>query len=470
MASVPRELTFGPDTVSTEEFAQRYGASVADVESVCGALRAGGFTIVSYHAGSGRVIASGSASAIGEFFGAQVARHQLLDGTMYRARTGQLQVPEALRDLVVGVLGIDDRPQAAPRFEFHAAAAQPAGYTPPQLGKIYNFPAGTDGTGQTIAIIELGGGYQQSDLDAYFARIGTASPKVTAIGVDGASNAFTGDPNGADGEVALDIEVIGGLAPGADVKVYFAPNTDRGFLDAVAEAAHATPTPIAISISWGGAESSWTKQGLSGLNQAIADAVALGVTVTVAAGDDGSSDRVTDGQAHVDFPASSPYALACGGTTLIADPATGVVTSEVVWDNTTSGGATGGGVSVDFPVPAYQNGVSVPTVNGKAGRGVPDVAAVADSATGYQIRLNGEDYVFGGTSAVAPLWAALVARIGQGTSKKFGLIHTQLYGVAKDGFRDITKGSNGAYSAAVGWDACTGLGVPDGERLRSLLG
>ncbi len=204
--------------------------------------------------------------------------------------------------------------------------------------------------------------------------------------------------------------------------MYFAPNTDQGFLDAVSNAAHAQPTPAAISISWGGPESSWTAQSMNALDQAIADAVALGVTVCVASGDNGSGDGVSDGQPHVDFPASSPHALGCGGTSLQADPATGVISSETVWNDGGGGGAGGGGVSGQFPLPAWQATAGVPPgpADGSAGRGVPDVAGNADPATGYQVLVDGQQTVIGGTSAVAPLWAALVSRLVQSLGRQPG--------------------------------------------------
>src|SRR6185437_6464905 len=188
-------------------------------------------------------------------------------------------------------------------------------------------------------------GFDSADLDTYFGSLQITTPSVEAVGVDGAANTPGQDPNGADGEVMLDIEVAGALAPQAKILVYFAPNTDAGFLDAVSTAAHATPTPAAISISWGQSEDQWTAQARTAFDQALQDAAALGVTTTVAAGDDGSSDRVGDGKAHVDFPASSPHALACGGTRLEANASTGAVQSETVWNNGTGRGATGGGVS-----------------------------------------------------------------------------------------------------------------------------
>ena len=206
-------------------------------------------------------------------------------------------------------------------------------YPPPQVAELYKFPAGTDGTGQTLAIIELGGGFGSSDLDAYFGGLNLPVPSVTAASVDGAVNTAGQDPNGADGEVLLDIEVAGSVAPGAAQVVYFAPNTDQGFVDAVSTAVHASPTPTAISISWGQSEDAWTAQGRTALDEALADAAALGITVCVAAGDNGSGDAVTDGQPHTDFPASSPHALACGGTALHEDAASGTISSETVWND-----------------------------------------------------------------------------------------------------------------------------------------
>jgi len=270
----------------------------------------------------------------------------------------------------------------------------------------------------------------------------------------------------------LDIEVVGAIANGARIVVYFAPNTDQGFLDAITTAVHDTVRrPSVVSISWGAPESAWTTQALTSYNQAFEDAAALGVTICCASGDNGSSDGVTDGRQHVDFPSSSPYVLACGGTH-IASAGTSL-SSEVVWNGGASAGATGGGVSEFFPLPAYQQSSKVPvSVNpgNFKGRGVPDVAGDADPSSGYQIRVDGRDAVFGGTSAVAPLWAALIALVNQRRGRPLGYLHPLLYPVAARGCRDITTGNNGAFTARTGWDACTGLGSPNGTALATLLG
>ncbi len=241
--------------------------------------------------------------------------------------------------------------------------------------------------------------------------------KVSAVSVNGAHNKPAGDPNSADGEVVLDIEVAGAVAPQAKIAVYFAPNTDQGFLNAINAAIHdRSRKPSVISISWGGAEDQWTRQSLDVYNQAFHDAALLGITVFCAAGDNGSSDGVADGKPHVDFPASSPWVVGCGGTSL---QATGSPTpTETVWNNSTGSSATGGGVSTFFPLPDYQSTANVPisTVRAKfAGRGVPDISGCADPKTGYRVFVDGTESVIGGTSAVAPLWAGLTALLNEQT-------------------------------------------------------
>lgn len=413
---------------------------------------------------------SGPLSKVAAAFTADVQLYQQGDLT-YRARSGVMTIPADLAGVVEGVFGFDQRPQARAKFRILTAnvlpaAAAAAGFTPVEVAQAYQFPQGT-GSGQTIGIIELGGGYQDSDLSSFFSNLGLKTPRVTAVGVDGGSNQPSGDPNSADAEVLLDIEVAGAVAPGAAIAVYFAPNTTQGFLDAISTAVHDQANhPNVISISWGGAESTWTSQALQSYDQAFQDAVALGVMVCTASGDDGSNDNQNDGQAHVDFPSSSPNVLACGGTTLQAS--NGSVRSETVWNAGSGNGATGGGVSEVFPLPAYQKSAKVPSsVNtGFAGRGVPDVAGDADPATGYQVVVDGQSAVVGGTSAVAPLWAGLIALLNEQLGKNVGFLHNPVYGsLAGTAFRDVVSGDNGAYSARAGWDACTGWGSPKGTTL-----
>jgi kumamolisin len=192
----------------------------------------------------------------------------------------------------------------------------------------------------------------------------------------------------------------------------------------------------------------------------------LGITVCVAAGDGGSDDGVGDGADHVDFPASSPFVLGCGGTNLQASGTS--ITQESVWNEGPNSGATGGGVSSFFALPPYQEGLQVSRTHGGtealAMRGVPDVAGDADPQTGYDVRVDGQNTVIGGTSAVAPLWAGLIARINAAKARRAGFINPHLY-VNATALHDITQGNNGDFAATTGWDACTGLGSPNGQKV-----
>jgi len=500
MAEVPADLITGRSTVTTEQFGERYGADQADASLVADVLGRYGLTVTEYHLPSRRLKVSGTLADLSRAFGTTLTSvtspHPDGSGEVrHRYRSGGLSVPSELSGIITAVLGLDNRPQASAHFRRLTAAPEgvatsraggPGGSAEPltalQVASFYQFPAGTDGTGQSIAIIELGGGYEAADLTTYFGGLGLSVPSVTAVPVDGGANS---PGQSADAEVDLDIQVAGAVAPGATQLVYFAPNTDQGFIDAISDAIHATPAPVVVSISWGGPESSWATQSVTGMNEAISDAAALGTTVTVAAGDNGSSDDAssTSGVA-VDFPASSPYALACGGTELIGNVTTSAISSEVVWNETASNeGAGGGGVSVLFTLPSWQQDAGVPTSAaggtgiGSAtnpGRGVPDVAGNADPVTGYRVVVDGQQEPIGGTSAVAPLWAGLIARLAQATGTRFGLLQPLIYanvtpGTPATGFNDIVEGNNGAYKAGPGWDACTGLGSPNGTALASLL-
>jgi kumamolisin len=470
-AQSPRQRKY----LTREQFARLHGASSADLKKVQSFAKQFGLQIVSENRAARLVKLSGTVQAFNVAFGVELRHYQHASGT-YRGRTGDVTIPATLEPVIQGVFGLDDRPQAKPHFRLlkdshvaHQAAA--VSYSPVQVAEAYSFPTGESGTGQCIAIIELGGGYNTSDLDTFFSNLGVATPSVTSVSVDGATNSPSGDPSGADGEVELDIEVAGAVAPGAQIAVYFAPNTDQGFIDAVTTAVHdATLKPSIISISWGGPESSWTEQSRNALNSACEDASTMGVTVLVACGDDGSSDGTSSSTPTVDFPAASPYVVACGGTTLTLSGT--AIKSEKVWNDLSQNeGGTGGGVSEVFALPSFQQSAKVPKApNGFVGRGVPDVAGDADPATGYNVIVDGQQSVIGGTSAVAPLWAGLFALINQSIGTNVGYVNPLLYTANAEGtFHDITSGNNGAYSAGPGWDACTGLGSPNGAALSAAL-
>lgn len=461
--------------LSRAQFAARHGARPADIKKIRTFATQNKLKVVEVSRPRRSVLLSGSISNFSRAFNVDLNTYQHSTGTS-RMRSGAIQIPATLSGIVEGVFGLDNRPQAKPHFRIRKqsqnatrANAASASYNAPQVAQAYDFPAGTTGSGQTIGILELSGGYNATDLSTYFKNLGITTPTVTAVSVDGATNSPTGDPSGADGEVELDIEVSGAVAPSAKIAVYFTPNTDQGFLDALTTAVHDTKNnPSVVSISWGGPESSWTQQALTSFNSACEDASTIGVTILVASGDDGSTDG--ESTPTVDFPASSPYVLACGGTKLTLSGTK--ISSEQAWNELSSNeGATGGGVSEVFALPSYQQSAGVPKApNGFVGRGVPDVAGDADPETGYNVLVDGQQTVIGGTSAVAPLWAGLLARINQSLGKNVGYLNPLLYTNSVEAtLHDITVGNNGSYSAGPGWDACTGLGTPDGAALLAAL-
>ena len=467
LAAVPAER----EPMTREQWRDEHGADPADLAKIEEFAHEHELDVMRSSISERRVVLSGTIASLTKAFSVKLQK-VAFKGKTHRQRTGGIGVPAHLSKIIEDVKGFDNRPQAQPHFRLPARGFRPRtgaarAFTPIEVGKLYNFPTKLDGSGECIAIIELGGGYRTVDLKKYFKGLGLASPAVSAVSVDGGHNTPGGD---ADGEVMLDIEVAGAIAPKAKIAVYFAPNTDQGFLDAIKTAVHdSLRKPSVVSISWGGPEDSWTAQSMKNYDAVFQEAAALGVTITVAAGDHGSSDvDPNDNKTRVDFPSASPFVLSCGGTHLEASGT--AISSEVVW-NTNDGWATGGGVSVNFPIPAYQAAAGVPLLNGKKNRGVPDVAGDADNNTGYKTRVNGQDTVIGGTSAVAPLWAGLIALFNQSLGKSVGFLNPQLYTNAaiRATFHDITSGNNGAYAAGPGWDACTGLGTPDGSALLTLL-
>jgi kumamolisin len=246
-----------------------------------------------------------------------------------------------------------------------------------------------------------------------------------------------------------------------------------------------------LSMSWGGPEEGYTSQTMTEINETLKDAASLGITVCFASGDDGSSDGVKDGHAHVNFPASSPYALAVGGTTI---PSKGSTQPDVVWregtglnDGGANDGSTGGGVSAIFPRPSWQSQISVNSVNsaGASGRCLPDISANADwTKSPYLMFVDGAKQPNGGTSAATPLVASLLTLITsqRPAGKRVGYISPVLYQAAAQGggtigsagCTDVVSGNNntaavGGYSASRGYDAASGWGTPNGKKLAQLL-
>jgi len=410
------------------------------------------------------VTMAGTAAAMEKAFDVELNDYEHPDGS-YRGRTGAIHIPEEYASMVQGVFGLDDRPMVKPHFRYRSTSgpfgerASHTTFSPAEVAKLYGFPQDVDGAGQVIGLIEFGGGYRQADIDQYFKTLGVKAPTVSTAALNLAKNRPT-TPQSADTAVMLDIEVVGAVAPGANIVVYFAPNTSRGFQDVLNMAVHdQLRGPRVLCFSWGGPESSWTGQSMQNFDEVAQEASLLGITIVASSGDNGSTDGIQDGQNHVEFPASSPNVLSVGGTRLLA--ANGTIVSETVWNDGPQGGTTGGGYSTYFASPDWQARAVL-----NFGRGVPDVVCNADPDTCYEILVDGQEMVVGGTNAAAPMWAGLIALLNQKIQDRIGFINPSLYEVDQAVcFRSITSGNNGAYSATSGWNPATGLGSPKGVQL-----
>jgi kumamolisin len=414
------------------------------------------------------VTMAGTAAAVEKAFSVELNEYEYENGT-YRSFSGPIQMPEEYASLVCGVFGLDNRIIARPHLRHRnnnrvfGARASHIAYTPTQIAKLYNFPEDATGAGQTIACIELGGGYRPADIRDYFRMLGLQPPTVKCICVDTANNRPS-TAHSIDCCVMSDIEMAGAVAPGSTIAIYFAPNTERGFQDVMSTVIHdQLNKPCVLSIGWGNSEINWAGQSMMNFDDLAHEAALLGITITASVGDCGSSNGIHDGKNHVDFPASCPHVLAVGGTRLMA--MNGAIESETAWNDGMQSGATGGGFSTVFQCPSWQ---MIETRD--MGRGIPDVAANADPETGYNILVDGEQMVIGGTSTVAPLWAGLIVLLNQKLNRRLGFVNPSLYKVDQSRcFRDIAIGSNGAYTANYGWDAVTGLGCPRGNQLLQAL-
>jgi kumamolisin len=457
--------------LSRDEFRENFGADPTELERVAKALRHYGLRAEASDLAKRTVTFTGTASAVSEAFKVELVRHSVPGKSAYRTYEGALQIPADIADLVEGVVGLDRSPKMNPHFRTRPHFPPPHPLTPSQVAQAYNFPPFTSGAGQTIGIIELGGGFLASDITAFFLTLGVAPPTIVI-----ASGTNSPSPSGDDdGEVTLDIEVAGGCAPGAKIAVYFGPDHSFDTLFSTLQTAihDTTNNPAVISVSLGGVEDWLSGMSRTNMENLLVDASALGITVCVASGDFGASDLlIPDGSAHVDFPASAPHALACGGTEL------GPL-FETAWNDGVNGGATGGGISAAFAVPSYQVGLNMPAAvnpGSGPGRGLPDVAGNAARDTAYLIVFRGLTTAMWGTSAVAPLWAALIARLNEVLGFQLGFVNPTLYRLrGTSAFKDITFGNNdinndnGGYAARTSWDCCTGLGAPVGTELLKAL-
>jgi kumamolisin len=494
--------------LNKDEFNSVYGADPADLEKIAAWAKANKLDVLETSVPMRRVQVQGTIEDVEKAFSIELNEYEHPQDGKFRGREGEVHVPSELFGIVEGVFGLDTRRVGHSRRRFapgrtisldtlkaKPANPFPGAFFPPQVAQLYNYPSNVDGSKQNIAIFAFNGapspdprgGYSLPALKTYFEHVlGGKTPVIKDVVVQGPGNDPGPDTQSSDqqgdstGEVMLDMCVVGSVAPGANIFMYFTEFTSQGWVDALHQAMADENGISVISISYGNPEDdpsgAWSKMGVRVVNQAFQAAVAKGITICCASGDDGSSDQVGKG-AHVDFPASSPYVLGVGGTKLVAaSGAPPTIAQETVWNEQMQDeGAGGGGVSSVFTKPSYQSGVNVPPSANpphKIGRGVPDVSAVADPETGVVVmHIDGKHLEsIGGTSASAPLWSSLIARLNQGLGANCGFLNPVLYTKCATGvLRDITIGNNGAYSAAPGWDACTGLGSPDGQRLLHAL-
>jgi len=394
------------------------------------------------------------------------------------------RIPRPLDEIAHAVVGLDTRPLRFDKLESRAGAGGDTGLFPSRIAELYGIGAAGRGAGQCVGIIVPAGGYDLEDVEMACREMKVSVPQVDEISVGGGHNTKPNNPpTNADMEVALDMQVIAGIAPEARISLYFAQLSQPGLVAAVSEAVHGSKArPNIIVITWGQPEEAWDPQARKALDAILQDAMRLGITVLASSGDDLSTDGFTDANGlpdgvHVDYPASSPYVLACGGTQIELDDSRTKIVGEVVWNDRRMHG-TGGGISAFYSVPDFQKSVALPVSlnEGKRGRGVPDVAAVAAGKYGYLIILGKTAIVDGGTSAVAPLWGALIALLNERRGAAVGLIHESLY-KNRAFFNLVTAGDNKdsvlkiGYQAAPdgSWNACTGLGTPNGPSIISAL-
>jgi len=536
--------------ITPQQFAANYGQTPAAVAQVVAYLQSQGFTVKNVHANNLLVTAQGTNAQIAAAFGTSVHAYSLL-GVNYQAPASAAVLPASLSGIATGVTGLSTKPN----YRTHSAVIPntgalagdvsnvpstiggvPGQYTVTDLAAKYNvnplYAKGLTGAGRTIGIVTLAG-YNQSDAYTYWGALGlpVSAGRITDIPVDGGARAQDGPGSEGSGETTLDVEQSGGVAPGANMRVYIGPNAGSGFIDAFAMAVEDNLSDV-ISVSWGSPEIA--TDSLDAFHSIFLEAAAFGIPVIAAAGDAGAFD-INRGYTYpncttllsVDHPAADPLVLAAGGTTLPNTvqhrygPVT--VSTERAWgwdylknyivtnygnslyyaSYYTVGG--GGGVSVNFAVPSFQTGlagvqksagaqsllcsaaflgapgtgyydlIDMPT--GVAGRNVPDVSLNADPYSGYLVYQGGWGAGSGGTSFVAPQLNGILTLISSGLPGRIGPINPQLYaafqkygyGVGSP-FKAISSGDNEYYPAATTYNPATGLGSLDVNALAAALG
>jgi kumamolisin len=495
--------------LSPDEFAAQYGAEQKDIDTVADFGRSNGLTVLEAHAGRRSVILTGTVAQMNAAFGIDMqyyeapsprpSRYTLGTGAAptqtYRGYSGAISLPQAVADLAEVVAGLDNRRTGGRNITWtDDDPPNISTLTVPQVVTTYDFP-NNSATGQMIGIVSMEGGYDPAEVTSYFHGLGRSAPTIIPRSVNGGAN------RGNDFETLQDICICATVAVGATIVVYFVAVTSPtplGEYEAwvnllnrllVPEAGETAP-PVMTSSYFLTTTDDGTEvsaPNLNAISNMFQELATRGITFFISAGDKGSDDGAGNGKVNVQYPGSDPWVTSCGGTALGTD--TNGALDETVWNDSwtvTQGGitdtlcgATGGGVSDNFELPAWQNAAGVPPSfnDGKVRRGVPDIAGNASPVSGYPMRGGGQPFNAGGTSAVAPLYAGLAACLNAVIGQPIGFLNPTLYALGNRVCRDITYGNNlwcvsatpYFYSAGPGWDACTGWGVVNGFALLNAL-
>ncbi len=483
-----KDFVAGSKPLTRAQFAAANGADPKEIRLVEAFGRSHGLAVVESNRSRRSVVLRGSVDAVNTAFQVELHDYRSPRGT-YRGHEGTTGVPASLAGIVEAVIGLSTRLVPA---KHHAVRAKDPAHTKPltprQVASLYSFPEGT-GAGQTIGIYEMQtanghAGYKAADLAKTMRALGRGLkvPKPIDVAINGVGNTGV-----SDGETGLDITMASAIVQDAKIAVYFSGGEVQDILHALQRMVHpgaGDPSPSVISISYGwgaddAAAHSFSEQEYTQLSALFQDAAHLGITVAVSSGDRGTFVE-SKSKAQVSYPATDPWVLTCGGTT--AANVNGTSFDEYVWNDVGAfgHGATGGGVSARFPVPHYQKNAGVPKsiTTKRPGRGIPDIAGNASENSGYVQFVQGKLQPVGGTSAVAPLYAGLIARINSNLGHPVGFINPHLYEAAGSVCRNVGgrpgPAHNGygrvpGYRARSGWDACTGLGSVHGTALQNSL-